>query len=109
MTPSDIKLIVKEEVAKSRINETLVNLEHLHDGISTSTMTGKPWFQLVNALESVINEVKDFKSQYQSARHGPLPNCEGALIQLQMVAKLLQGVKPVIIGMDDIERKDRYS
>ena len=106
MTPDELKSLIKEQVAKQLIKEAMVDLEFLHDGISTSTMTGKPWFQLVNALESVINEVKDFKGQYASARHGPLPNCEGALIQLQMVVKILQGVKPVIMGMDDIERKD---
>lgn len=106
MSPSELKSLVKEEVAKTLLKEAMVNIEFLHDGISTSTMTGKPWFQLVNALESVINEVKDFKGQYSDPRHGPMPNCEGALIQLQMVVKLLQGVKPVIMGMDDIERKD---
>lgn len=106
MTPADIKVIVKEEVAKALVTEGMVSLDHLHDGISTSTMTGKPWFHLVSSLESVINEVKDFNGQYSSARHGPLPNTRGALVQLQMIVKMLEGIKPVIMGMDDIERKD---
>lgn len=106
MASLDIKKLVKEEVAKALVTESLISIEHLHDGISTSTMTGRPWFQLVNALESVINEVNDFNGQYSSSRHGPLPNTRGAMVQLQMVVKLLESVKPVIIGMDDIERKD---
>lgn len=106
MTPSDIKLIVKEEVAKQRLNEALISLDHLHDGISTSTMTGRPWFHLVSSLESVINEVNDFNGMYSDSRHSPLPNTRGALVNLQMVVKILKGIKPVIMGMDDIERKD---
>jgi hypothetical protein len=44
---------------------------------------------------------------YSPTLQGPLPNTQGALIQLQMIVKMLQGIKPVILGMDDIQRKDR--
>jgi len=107
MNPEQLKALIKEEVQKALLAEGRVNLEHLHDGISTRTMTGEPWFKMISALEDVINEMMDFPSLYSPRLHGPLPNTRGALVQLQMVAKLLEGVKPVIMGMDDIERKDR--
>lgn len=106
MTSDNIKKLVKEEISKQLLQEIMVNLDHLHDGISTSTITGQVWFKLISSLESIINEVKDFKTQYSDSYHGPLPNTEGALIQLQMIAKALVAVKPVILGMDDIEKHD---
>lgn len=107
MNPEQLKALIKEEVKKALIAEARVELDHLHDGISSRTMTGEPWFKLVSALEDVINEMIDFPSLYSPSLHGPLPNTRGALVQLQMVAKLLESVKPVVIGMDDIERKDQ--
>jgi hypothetical protein len=106
MTSADIKSIVKEEIARATLNESLVSLDYLHDNVSTSTIAGKSWYKLISGLESVINEVKDFNDQFLSSRHGPLPNTRTALIQLQMIVKSLESVKPTIIGMDDIERRD---
>jgi len=107
MDKNKLHTLIKQTVNEEIIRESLVSLDHLHDGISTSTMVGKPWYSLISGLESVVNEVKDFKGMYSSAHHGPHPNTGGALIQLQMIAKILEGIKPVIMGMDDIQKKDR--
>jgi len=105
MTRYDLHQLIQEAV-REVICETSVDLESLHDGISTSTITGKQWFKMVNEIASLINEVNEFKSQYASQRHGPLPNMDGAMINLNKIVQLLELVKPVIIGMDAIERKD---
>lgn len=105
MSPTDLRQIIKETVEKV-LKESRLELDHLQDGISTSTIIGKDWFKLISNLESLINEMNEWKSQYSSNTHGPLPNVQGALVNLQMIVKLLTEVKPVVIGMDDIERKD---
>lgn len=102
----NIKSLIREEVNRALVNETLANFESLHDGISTSTTSGKAWFKLINSLESVVNEVKNFNEQHSSSRHGALPNTSGATIKLESVVETLQSIKPVIIGMDHIEKKD---
>ncbi|MEI6421701.1 MAG: DUF2490 domain-containing protein [Lentisphaerota bacterium] len=101
MTIFDIKEIIKEEILNARIDK----LNHLRsEFIHNSTMTGKQWNNLISSLESVIYEVENFNSQYAS--HTPLPNTKDAYGKLHMVAELLKSVQPVIIGMDEIERKD---
>jgi hypothetical protein len=107
MDKTELQNLVKKTVNEQLLQEALVSLEHLHDGVSTSTLVGKDWYNLVNALEAVINETKDFKGMYSAALHGPPPNTEGAMYNLQMVAKLLGAIKPVVLGMDDIQKKDR--
>ena len=106
MTPSDIKKLIKEEVAKVQLQEALVNLEHLHDNVSSSTMIGRPWLQLISSLEAVIDEVNSFNSSYSSGLHGPMPNSSAAIEKLQQVIRLLSEIKPIILGMDDIQKKD---
>ena len=106
MSKNNIHSLIKEIVSEELIKESLISLDGIHDGISTSTMVGEPWSKMVNSLEAVINEVKDFRSMYSPAFHGPMPNTEIAYQRLQEVIKLLTEIKPVILGMDDIQKKD---
>jgi len=107
MDKDKLNNLIKQTVNEEIIRESLVDLGHLHDGISTRTLVGQPWFKLVSALEDIVNEVKDFKDMYSPSLHGPMPNTQGALIQLQIAVKVLESIKPVILGMDDIQKKDR--
>lgn len=106
MDKTELQTLIKQTIGEQLVNESLVSLDDLHEGISTSTMVGKDWYKLVSALEGVINETKDFKSMYSAALHGPSPNTQGAMINLQTIVKLLIAMKPVILGMDDIQKKD---
>jgi hypothetical protein len=107
MDSPELQVLIKKIVAEQLVKEQLVSLDDLHDGVSRSTMIGKYWYEMISGLETVINETKDFKGMYSPTLHGTLPNTQGALIQLQMIVKMLQGIKPVVLGMDDIQRKDR--
>lgn len=107
MDTAELKALIKEEVAKALLKEAQIDLSHLHDNVSMKTLSGRPWYNLVTAMEDLINEMQDFPSLYSPRLHGPLPNTRGALVQLQMIAKMLEGVKPVVMGMDDIEKKDQ--
>lgn len=95
-----------QKLIEQIVKEELVELDRLHDGVSTSTITGKAWFNLISSLESVMNEVKDFKDMYRPSLHGPTPDITTAMLNLQQVVQILEDTKHVIIGMDDIERKD---
>ena len=110
MKKSELKEFIASELVRllneGKLNEAVTNLERLHDGVSTSTMIGQPWFNLINSLESVYDEVKDFKGMFSSQRHGVLPNTQHARQTLDQIVKLLEEVKPIILGMDDIQRKD---
>jgi hypothetical protein len=106
MNKREIQSLIKKNVSKVLIEESLTNLEQYQDNISSSTMVGKPWISMVSSLEAVMDEVKDFKGMYSSKIHGPLPNTDDAMRKLQLVVQLLGEIKPVIIGMSDIERKD---
>ena len=106
MKSSDIKKLIKETVAKAIIKESMIDLAYLHDNVSSSTMIGRPWLQMISSLESVIDEVNSFNSSYPSARHGPSPNSAAAMEKFQQVISLLSEIKPVILGMDDIQKKD---
>ncbi len=91
------------------LSERLADLSQLRDNVSRGSIVGRPWHNLVQSLESVIDEVENFGGQYVSASHGPLPPTADAARKLQEVVRLLAAVKPIIIGMDEIERKDQYS
>jgi hypothetical protein len=106
MTPTEIKTLIKEEVIKSLIKESLSDLSQLHDGVSTSTEIGKYWFKMISAFESIIDETKDFRSIYSPAVHGPSPNTLDAMRKLQQIVQLLVEMKPIILGMDDIQKRD---
>jgi len=107
MDKDKLHILIKQTVNEEIIRESLVDLDHLRDGISTNTLVGQPWRKLAYAMEDIVNEVKNFKDMYSPRLHGPLPNTEGALIQLQIAVKVLESIKPVILGMDDIQKKDR--
>lgn len=91
---------------KKLLREDNNNLDYLHDGISTSTISGRAWFKLVSDLETMIGETQDFPSQYSASVHGPKPNVSFAIQNLQEIVKLMVTIKPIIRGMDEIEKKD---
>jgi hypothetical protein len=103
MTQSQIKALIKEEVAKVLIIE---NIDALRDNISTTSIVGKYWNGLVSSLSSLMEEVTEFSGLYSSQVHGPLPNTSGGIQKLMMIVKLLEEVKPLILSMDDIQKKD---
>ena len=91
------------------LKESIVNLEHLYGNISNSTMTGKYFRNFISSLESLIEVTQDFKGEFSSTLHGPLPNtAEGERI-LGEIVKLCNSLKPIILGMNDIEKKDMWS
>lgn len=106
MDKTELQKLIKQTINEQLIKESLVSLDSLHDGISRSTTIGNAWYQLISGLESVINETKDFKGMYPPAVHGPTPNTQGAMIQFAQILKMIQAIKPVILGMDDIQKKD---
>jgi len=106
MLMNEIKDLIKEELIQYIIKESKMELNHLKNNISNSTITGKSWNKLIDQLGDVINEIKDFNSQYSSPIHGPLPNTSTALLKAKEIISILQEIKPVIIGMDSIERKE---
>ncbi len=108
MNKKELQSLIRESVQEV-LNESLTDLDVLTDGISTSTITGKSWNQLVLSLASVIDEVKDFRSQYSDPRHGPMPNLRDSMIHLKQIVELMSKIKPTIYGMDDIERKDNMT
>lgn len=103
----DIKALIKEEVAKALVKEALANFEALQAGVSRGTMIGKLWWELIYSIQSVTDEVKDFKDMYSSSLHGPMPNTNDGMIKLQQIVQLLNELKPLILSMDDIQKKDR--
>lgn len=105
MQPEDLRALIKEAVQEV-LKESPATLDALTDGVSTSTITGEHWNKLVRHLESVIEEVRDFQSMYSSRLHGPTPNVAAALTKLKEVVRLMVEIKPTILGMDDIQRKD---
>jgi len=108
MNESDLQALIKQ-VRKETLNEELMNLDKLTDGISTVSLVGKEWNKLISGLEGLLNETKDFNQMYSAALHGPQPNTGGAMVNLAMILKLLGAIKPVVLGMDDIQKKDMYS
>lgn len=98
-------MIKLEELLK----ESMISLEFMHNDISTSTEIGKAWFKLITSLETVVNEIEDFEGMYSSYLHGPLPSMRDAKYNLKFLMESLVKLKPTIIGMDDIQKKDMYS
>lgn len=106
MTKDQINILIQEAVNEEILTEVLTNLDSLNSGISSSTLIGRGWTEMVNNLASVIDEVKEFKSMYSPALHGPPPNTLEGMKKLQMVIQLLNEIKPIILGMDDIQKRD---
>jgi phage-related protein len=101
-----IKQTVNEEIL--HVRESLADFESIYNNITVSTEIGKTWRNLIVSLENVTNEVKDFRSMYSPALHGPVPaNIPTAMQKLQQIVQLLIEIKPVIMGMDQIQLKDR--
>jgi len=106
MDTNKLHSLIKQTVNEELLREGLTDLEILHNNVSSSTMVGKPWFRLIQSLESVIDEVKDFSTMYSSRIHGPLPNTHETSKKLGEIVRLLMEIKPTIISIDDIQKKD---
>ena len=111
MDKNELYALIKETIKQTFnenqfINEECIDLDHLSDGISRGSGIGRPWSNLVQSLESVIDETKNFNSMYSPVLHGPSPNIDPALKKLNVIVKLLTEIKPIILQMDNIQRKD---
>jgi hypothetical protein len=78
----------------------------LEDGVRPGTESGKDWSNLLYGIRRLATTVVDFKDQFTDPAHGPLPNLTGAQRQLVEMLRVCQQLKPVIIGMSEIERRD---
>lgn len=107
MDDKELTRLIKEVINEEVLKEALTKLDYLHDDISTVTMTGNAWYKMISGLESVIDEMKDFRGMYSPNLHGPLPNTNEGMQKLQQIVTILQEMKPIIHAMDDIEKKDR--
>lgn len=105
MQAEDLRALIKESI-REILKESPATLDSLTNGVSTSTITGEHWNKLVRQLESVIEEVRDFRSMYSARLHGPTPNVDEAILNLREIVRLMVLIKPTILGMDDIQRKD---
>lgn len=103
---NDIKDIIKQVVTEEILKESWVNLDSFYENVRMGTESGDNWFKLIQSLENLINHLNNFSISYPSSLHGPKPNVHGALIQLQMIVKLLSSIKPVIIGTSQIEKDE---
>jgi hypothetical protein len=105
MTRNDIKQLLRE-----CINEVLTNqqFESLRDNVSVSTEIGKSWSKMLYSLESIYDEAKDFESLYMTAisAHGKPANIQDAVKKIEQMAALAQAMKPAVMSMDAIQRKD---
>ena len=106
MTKDQIKTLIQEAVNEEILTEVLTNLGSLNSGISSSTLIGKCWIEMINNLASVIDEVEEFRYMYSQSLHGPSPNTLESMRKLQTIIQLLNEIKPIILGMDDIQKKD---
>ena len=111
MKRTDIKQLIGECVDEV-LNEVITDqhFENLKDGISTSTMIGKPWVVMAQQLETIYGEIKDFEGQYQYAitKSQMKPaNIAYSLQKLEQVVALLNEVKPTISTMSQIQASDR--
>jgi hypothetical protein len=106
MTKEKFNKLIREVINEILVKEEQSDFSQLCDGISTITEIGKHWHKLISALESVVNETKDFKELYRSSLHGPTPSTIGAMRNLQQILNLLKETKPVIIGMHEIQKQE---
>lgn len=84
------------------------SIEALESGIKYGTEIGRDWNNLLTAVARISRTMRDFKDEFADSRHGPLPNIAQAQRQLAEVMRICQQVKPVILGMSQIEWKDMY-
>lgn len=107
MDKAELEALIRKTICEEVLKEHLTDLGHLHDNVSSRTMVGRPWYEMINGLESVIDEMKDFRAMYSPTLHGPLPNTNEGMAKLQQIVQLLTELKPTVLAMDDIQRKDQ--
>ena len=99
-----------KQLCKECLNEVLTDqaFESIRDNVSVSTEIGKSWSKMLYSLESLYDEAKDFESLYTTAisAHGKPANIQDAVKKIEQIAALAQAVKPAIMSMDAIQRKD---
>jgi len=100
-----------ESLVKEILNEELVNLERLQAGVSRSTtILGKHWTNMIQSLEGVYDDVKDFHDLYVTAKQPPsVEVIKNVQTKLDQVIKLLEEIRPVIVQLDKIQREDLYN
>jgi undecaprenyl pyrophosphate synthase len=105
MTRNHIKQLFKE-----CLNEVLTDqaFDSLRDNVGVSTEIGKAWSKLLYSLETLYEETKDFESLYTTSmsKYGKPANIQDALRKIEQITALAQAIKPAVISMDDIQRRD---
>jgi undecaprenyl pyrophosphate synthase len=105
MTRNHIKQLFKE-----CLNEVLTDqaFDSLRDNVGVSTEIGKAWSKLLYSLETLYEETKDFESLYTTSmsKYGKPANIQDAVKKIEQMAALAQAMKPAIMSMDAIQRKD---
>lgn len=102
MKDKELRHLIEECLMEKLINES--DLDHLRDNVWSGGMIGKSWQHLVYNLQTLIEEATNFDSSFVG--YSPTANAKQALHGLLEIQRKLEEIKPVIIGMADIERKD---
>jgi hypothetical protein len=105
--PSDIykeslKMMVKEAIAELT---SPGKIESLADGISSATIIGEKWSNMIINFEGVYDHVKSFERLYRAAK-GKLPT-DDVVRELDRIVASLEKMKSVIQTMDQFEQRDR--
>ena len=108
MNRSELKSLIRE-----CLNEALTDqsFEFLRDQISNRTEIGEKWSSMIWALEGLYDQVKSFESLYSTtmSREGKPANIQDAVKKIEQIAALAQAMKPAVLSMDVIQRKDMMS
>lgn len=100
MNKESLKKIIHEVLNEIQDDE----LEDLHRGISSSTDIGRHWFKLINDLETVMADVKEFNTSSGE----PQVYVKEALEKFSSIVNILQSLHPTIKGMDEIQMRDLF-
>ena len=101
---NDYKKIVEEELAKMILESDLTDLDFLHDNISSQTVIGKYWFNLVSSLQNVIDEINTSSTHSNLTKQKPIT--QDAIRELSQIIEKLKIVKPLIITLDQLEQRE---
>lgn len=102
MKEKELRHLIEECLVENLLKEN--DLEYLHDNVWSGGMIGKSWHGLVYSLQTLIEEATNFDSSFVG--YSPTANSRQALQGLLEIQKKLEDIKPIVIGMADIERKD---
>jgi len=108
MKISELKSLIREALQETLTDQSF---ENLRSNVSSRTQLGEKWNKLVWSLEGIYEEVKDFEGMYTStiSKEGKPANIQETLRRVEQIVALATSIKPSIISMDVIQRKDMAS